>query len=189
MEARAIVLTEIDALVESGIGRSKAIEQFVKEARSGLLSDNLMKLLSLANARSDARNAISEFSRTISRSTLYLWIKERTERGIAALAPKSVYRSPYIPAWAPSVMKLYGQPQNPSLTYVMEVLPEILPKTIKRPSYGQVRRFLKRLSTQTRNQGRMGQQKLKSLKAYIQRDVSELWPGAVSAADGHRFAS
>lgn len=187
MEARAIILIEIDALVDSGIGRSKAIEQFVGQAKSGALSEVLMELLSVANARSGAKNAISGFTRTISRSTLYLWIKERAECGISALAPKSIYRSPYIPAWAPSIMKLYGQPQNPSLAYVMEVLPNILPKSIKLPSNGQVRRFLKRLSPQTRHQGRMGQQKLKSLKAYIQRDVSELWPGAVYAADGHRF--
>ncbi|MCF8474603.1 MAG: Mu transposase C-terminal domain-containing protein [Emcibacter sp.] len=187
MEARAIILAEIDSLVESGIGRSNAIKHFVNLARLGRLSSTIIKHLPIANARSGYRNAINDFTRTISRSTLYLWLKEREERGIAALAPKTIFRSPYIPTWAPTVMKLYGQPQNPSLAYVMEILPDILPKSIKLPSYGQVSRFLKRLSTQTRHQGRMGQQKLKTLKAYIQRDVSELWPGAVYAADGHRF--
>lgn len=187
MDARSIILAEIDGLVEDGIGRSIAIDRFVNMAQSGDLTLSILKVLRLANARSGLKTVIGELSRTISRSTLYLWIKERSERGIAALAPKSIFRSPYIPAWAPAVMKLYGQPQKPSLLYVMEKLPKLLPDPAGVPSYSQVRRFMKRLTTQTRNQGRMGQQKLKSMKAYIQRDVSELWPGAVYAADGHRF--
>lgn len=187
MEARALVLAEIDALVESGIGRSIAIGRFIEMAKAGELPSSLLKVLRLANARSGLKTVIGELCRTISRSTLYLWLKERAERGIAALAPKSIFRSPYVPAWAPAVMKLYGQPQKPSLLYVMEQLPNLLPDPSKFPSYGQVRRFMKRLTTQTRHQGRMGHQKLKAMKAYIQRDVSELWPGAVYAADGHRF--
>ncbi|MBL4800729.1 MAG: hypothetical protein JKY45_02475, partial [Emcibacter sp.] len=187
MEARAIILAEIDVLVESGIGRSNAIEHFIKLAQSGALPSPVIKHLSIANARSGMKNALYGFTRTISRSTLYLWLKERAERGISALAPKAIFRSPYIPAWAPAVMKLYGQPQKPSLAYVMEILPDILSSTIRLPSYGQVSRFLKRLSTQVRHQGRTGPNKLKAMKAYIQRDVSELWPGAVYAADGHRF--
>ena len=192
MEARAIILAKIDSLVETGFGRSNAVAHFIRLAMNGELSQFLMQTLRIANARSGYKsygfkNKAHDMQRTISRSTLYLWIKERTTRGISALAPKSIFRSPYVPVWAPAIMKLYGRPQKPSLAYVMEVLPEVLGSTIGIPSYSQVRRFLKRLSAQTRNQGRMGHHKLKSMKAYIQRDVADLWPGAVYAADGHRF--
>ena len=200
LEARAAILSEIDQLVETGMSCSKAIARFVGDARKGLLPAPVHRLMLQANARSGIKAAeriqgraapgipvTGTTGRTLSRSTLYLWLRKRALHGLAALAPREVIRGPYVPVWASALLKLYAQPQKPSLQAVMEQLPDHLPAGISVPSYGQALRFLNRLTAQARVKGRVGDQGLKALKAYVMRDVSELWPGAVYAADGHRF--
>jgi len=179
LEARATLLAEIDRLVVGGLGRSKAIETMAEMAKARQLAPELQKLVALANARGGAGG-----ERTLTRATLYNWLKAREQAGgdLAALAPTAPQEAP-APTWAGTLMRLYARPTKPGLVETLEAWPEGEAK----PSYDQARRFLKRLDAVTRNTGRMGPRALKQLKAYVARDVSELWPGAVFIGDGHTF--
>lgn len=186
MEACAALLAEVDRLVLEGHSQGRAVATLVEMARDGSLPPELMRLVPIANARSGKRKG-AKGGRTLSRTRIYGWLKERADAGgdVAALAPKPVPEAP-IPAWADPMMELWGRPVKHSLAYVVDELAKQLPAG-QVPSYDQARRFLGRLDVITRNTGRMGPRALKSLKAYHARDVSELWPGAVFIGDGHTF--
>ncbi|HEY3918832.1 MAG TPA: Mu transposase C-terminal domain-containing protein [Stellaceae bacterium] len=179
MEARASILALIDHLVEiEGHTRSKAIEAVVERAKNQALPPLLQNQIAIANARANGE-------RTLTRATLFNWMKARDAAGgaIAALAPAAAPEAD-MPGWAGTFMQLYARPSKPNLTEVLDGWPA---GDIARPSYDQARRFLKRLDAITRNKGRMGPRALKGLRAYIARDVANLWPGAVFIGDGHTF--
>jgi len=178
MEARAALLGHIDNLViTTGISQGKAITTLVDLAAHNQLSPDLQKLIPIANARSNG-------SRTLSRSTVYSWIKDREAAGgnVVALAPKAAPVAER-PVWAWTLVKLWSRPTKPGIPEILEVWPA----DVEKPSYDQVRRYLKTLDAITKNRGRMGPRLLKSIQAYIARDTSELWPGAIFIGDGHTF--
>lgn len=181
-EARLAILSELDTLVLDGFSQGKAIDALVSLAKSGELRAELSDLIPLANARSG--NKGGKGGRTLSRATLYNWLKERAERGTTALAPQAQAEAP-IPAWAGDLMDLYARPTKPSLSWAVAQLAKSMPDDV--PSYDQARRFLAKLDNISRNAGRMGPRALKSYRAYVARDTSQLWPGAVYVADGHCF--
>lgn len=184
MEARAAILAELDRLVKhQGFTQARAIKMLIELARTGELTPNLLAQISAANARGGKSG-----KRTLAQSTIFNWLKARREGGVPALAPEpSSPKRDLVPAWAPAFIDLRARPSQPSLASVYEDLPHHLPEGVPMPSYDQLRRFLKKLCPVTRNMGRMGPRELKSLKAYVKRDVSELWPTAVYVADGHTF--
>ena len=57
----------------------------------------------------------------------------------------------------------------------------------ERPSIHQVRRFLDKLGTVTRERGRMGPRELKNIQPFIRRDFSHLEPNDIWTADGHCY--
>ncbi|WP_321392750.1 Mu transposase C-terminal domain-containing protein [Emcibacter sp.] len=184
MEARAIILQKWDQLMtECALPRSKAADALVSMAKTGELSEEIAPLVPVANARS-GRSSGKAGKQTLSRTSLYRWLKEKRTGGDKALAPKSSTELE-IPEWAGPLLKLWASPQQPSLVAVMEKLTEQLGD--EAPSYYQAYRFLKRLDPITVNTGRMGPRELKNLKAFKRRDVSELWPSCVYTADGHTF--
>lgn len=178
MEARAVLLAEIDRLTMGGMTQEEAIDALVKGAAAGLLRPDLQTRVGQANARGGLSGA-----RTLSRRSLMRWRSAMRRAGgnVVALATAGRPEAP-IPEWAGTFMRLYGRPQKPSIA---EVLDDYWPEGVEKPSYDQARRFLKRLDAVTRNKGRMGPKALQQLKAYTARDVSELWPGAVFIGDGH----
>ncbi len=178
MEARAALLGHIDNLViTTGISQGKAITTLVDLAAHSQLSPDLQKLIPIANARSNG-------ARTLSRATIYNWIKDRETAGgnVVALAPKAAPVAER-PVWAWTLVKLWSRPTKPGIPEILEAWPD----DVEKPSYDQVRRYLKTLDTITKNRGRMGPRLLKSMQAYIARDTSELWPGAIFIGDGHTF--
>lgn len=186
MQARAAILAHIDALVLDGASQSKAINTVVAMAKDGTLPAELAELVLVANARA-GNSARAKGGRTLSRTTLYDWLKARELAGgkAVALAPAAPAEDP-IPEWAGPLMDLYARPTKPSLAWAVEELGKKLRADLV-PSYDQARRFLLKLDTITRNAGRMGPRSLKSYRAYVARDTSELWPTAVYVADGHCF--
>lgn len=180
MQARAAILAHIDALVLAGSSLSKAINALVGMAKAGELPPGLAELMAVANARAGA-------GRTLSRATVYNWIEARAKAGgnAVALAPSAPAEEP-IPEWAGRLMDYYARPTKPSLAWAVEQLAKELRADLV-PSYDQARRFLMKLDTISRNVGRMGPRALKSYRAYVARDTSELWPTAVYVADGHCF--
>ncbi|MEO0035543.1 MAG: hypothetical protein RLZZ501_1566, partial [Pseudomonadota bacterium] len=177
MEARAILLAEIDRLVLTGLSQGKAIATLLDLAAKRELAPVLQRAVAAANARSNA-------TRTLTRATVYNWLKARDQAGgaVVALAPVAKPEGG-IPAWAPTFMARYCQPQKPSIPMVLEDWPAGEAK----PSADQVRRFLRRVDAVSRNAGRIGPRDLRKLRAYVARDTAELWPGAIFCGDGHTF--
>jgi putative transposase len=178
MEARAALLGHIDhVMITQGISQGKAIEALIDLADKRELPPELQRAVAVANTRTNT-------GRTLSRATVYGWLKARGEAAgnVVALAPKA---APEVerPAYAWTLIKLWCRPTKPNITEILEGWPE----GEEKPSYFQARRYLKKLDEITKNRGRMGPRLLKSLQAYVARDTSELWPGAIFIGDGHTF--
>ena len=178
-EARAAICNEINRLAPS-IGVNRAIEQLIEMAANDELPEHLRDTVAQANARSGKAG-----KRTLSRRTVYDWLRLYKD-GFVALAPKAVEKL-NMPAWAPHLMRLYAQPQKPSLAYCVEALAAELPPNIAMPSYSQARRFLEKMGNVDKQKGRMGAREIKNIKPFVRRDTKELWPGDVYTADGHTF--
>lgn len=178
-EARAAICNEVKRLAEVG-GTNAAIMQVVGMAANDELPDHLALMAAKANARSGR-----EGKRTLSRRSIYRWLQD-AEKGVNALAPKSVEKVD-IPAWAPQLMAIYGQPQKPTLAYCLEVLKDKLPENITVPSYSAANRFIKKMSNVDVQKGRMGHHESKSVKPFVRRDTTQMWPTDCYTADGHTF--
>uniref|UniRef100_UPI001C8F5AC0 hypothetical protein n=1 Tax=Telmatospirillum sp. J64-1 TaxID=2502183 RepID=UPI001C8F5AC0 len=127
-------------------------------------------------------------SRTLGRSSLYGWLKERDSKGIQALAVKAAPKAPPQP-WEAAFLRIWSRPSNMALTEVLALLAKELPEDVPCPTYDQARHFLRSLSPQERYRGRMGRRALVAISAYRKRDTSDLEPTSVYTADGKTFAA
>lgn len=184
-EARLVLVREVEQRVRAGVKKTKALESVVAEAAAGVLPESTQGLVSLANARAGA-------DRSISRRSLFEWVgavaaaESAGVSAIAVLAPKP--RVAKIPDWAGALLKMWGQPQKPSLVVVLELLPEVLPKGVDCPSYSQAYRFInEHVGAVEREKGRMGSRELKNIQGFVRRDTTLLLPTDVYTADGHCF--
>jgi putative transposase len=175
-EARAAICSEVRRL-ETVSGIDRAICTVIDLAAREQLPPHIQRLVPIANAKAGK-------SRTLSRTTLYRWLKESSN--VTLLAPKT-RETADIPPWAPYLLNLYGQPQKPSLAYCIERLPEILPAVILPPSYSAAHRFLLKMSNVDKQRGRMGSREIKSILPFTRRDTSYMWPADAYTADGHTF--
>jgi transposase-like Mu len=181
IDARAIILAEIDNMSKVCGGVNSAIEKFKSLVETGMVSDTLQEALVTANARS-GRRAVK-----ISRATIFNWRKAVKENGtILALAQKEIREADW-PVWGDALLKLWQRPSKPSLAGCLEELAGNFPDKSSLPTYSAAQRFLKKLPAQIFNKGRYGSRELKKFKAYVSRDTSNLWPTAVYTADGHTF--
>ena len=182
-DARAAILAYTDGLIPVTGGITAARLEVERQAKAGLLPDTIAKLVPTANAKHGV-----DGDRDVSARTLRRWHTERESTGTAALAPKVPQPDMSVPAWAPALMALRSGPQKRSLKDVVENdlrLPGALPPGVRPPSYDQVKRWLAKVSTITKNQGRMGPKELKSLKPYVKRDLTGLDPLDIVQSDGH----
>lgn len=176
-EARAAIVAEVKRLAAMG-GTENAIRALVGMAATGSLPDHLQPLVTVANAKAGLGG-----SRALSRSSIYRWMKD-AEAGFTGLAPKTRDDSA-IPPWAPALLSQWQRPQKPTLTEALDKLHGNLPPHVLPPSYSQARRFLEKMSVRDREAGRMGPREHKSIRAYVKRDTSQMWPGDAYTADGH----
>ncbi|MBK0062416.1 MULTISPECIES: Mu transposase C-terminal domain-containing protein [unclassified Acinetobacter] len=184
-ENRLFVVRFIDQKVKAGLKKTKAVEQFILDAASKNLPGEMQEAVRKANAKAGE-------DRHVSRRTVFDWIKavEDAEKHkiniLSVLAPKQ--RTSSIPAWAGALLKLWGQPQKPTLPAVLEVLPSYLENNIQCPSYAQAYRFLnEKMGNVDLQKGRMGARELKNIKGFIRRDTSNMYATDVYTADGHCF--
>lgn len=178
-EARAALVAEVKRLAEHG-GTERAIMALVNMAAKNDLPEHLQQIVPVANAKSG-----KDGKRTLSRRSLYRWMND-AEQGFTALAPKTREKVT-VPAWAQALLRLRNVPQGVNLTWVMEQLPAQLPAGIPAPSLSQARRFINKMSAVDREAGRMGPREIKSIRAYVKRDSSGMWPTECYTADGHAF--
>lgn len=181
MESRAVVLAEIDRMmITEGLSQGRAVAALIDAVQTGSVSPDLLRHVAAANARGNG-------NRTLTRATIYNWLKARTEAdgNLVALAPVAVPEAG-VPEWAPTFMKLWSRPVKHSIP---EILEDLWPEQMAKPSYDQTRRFLKRLDAITKNRGRVGPKALQQMKSYTARSTEDLWPGAVFIGDGHTHKS
>lgn len=178
--ARLAICQEVRRLSQTG-GMERAIQTVIDLSARGALRPELQNKVPVANAKAG-------MSRALSRTTLYRWLKE-TEfegSGFARLAPKAREASE-IPAWAPYLLSIYGQPQKPSLAFCVEKMAQTLPAAIQPPSYSAAHRFLQKMSNVDRERGRMGSREIKTILPFVRRDTKGMWPTDGYTADGHTF--
>lgn len=184
-ENRLFVVRYIQQQIKQGAKKTPAIEQFIADADAQLLPAEIQAAVSKANAKAGE-------DRTVSRRSVFDWIKavEDAETHkinvMSVLAPKA--RQSDVPAWAMDLLKLYAQPQKPTLPAVLELLPGYLKEGVACPTYNQAYRFIKeRMGNVEAQRGRMGNRELKNLLPFIRRDTEQLLPTDVYTADGHCF--
>lgn len=184
-ENRLFVVRYVQQQVAQGAKKTRVIEQFIRDAEQQTLPAEMQDAVLKANAKAGE-------SRTVSRRSVFDWVKavEDAEKNkqpvIAALAPKA--RAMQVPVWAVELLKLWAQPQKPSLTVVLEQLPNYLKDGMACPTYNQAYRFLKeKMGNVDVQKGRMGERELKNLKPFIRRGTENMLPTDVYTADGHCF--
>lgn len=184
-ENRLFVVRYIQQQIKQGIKKTPAIEQFIADADALLLPEQMQLAVQKANAKAGE-------GRTISRRSVFDWVKsvEEAEQHkinvISVLAPKA--RRSDVPVWAMDLLKLWAQPQKPTLAAVLELLPNYLKADVPCPTYNQAYRFIKeKMGNVEAQRGRMGNRELKNLQPFIRRDTEQLLPTDVYTADGHCF--
>lgn len=176
------------------IGKTKAIEAFAKASKAKKLDETLIVTIKRANAKSGSANSSTEGRASVSRRTLFEWVKafEAAESdvnasAVALLAPKA--RTTEMPEWAGILLKIWSDPAKPELAEVMRrIEAAYADSAMDVPSYHQARYFLDtHVGNVERERGRMGSREIKNIKPFVRRDASVLLPTDVYTADGHTF--
>ena len=175
-DARSGVRAAIGRLQASGASQAAAITTLLTGARAGALDPSIDKMLRLAR---DPRGRAGDGYP--SQRTLKRWLTAQD------LTPKLPQANMRIPAWAKSFLGLWQVPQKPSVDAAYSVFRDQWPAGVATPSIHQVRRFIAKLGTITREAGRMGPRELKNIQPFIRRDWSDFAPNDAWIADGHCF--
>ncbi|MBT0666380.1 Mu transposase C-terminal domain-containing protein [Geobacter pelophilus] len=181
MDARLYFIRLIERAAPA-IGVNKAIRTIVTQAVDGTLPIDATSMIELANARKGEGRTLSYDGMMKWWST---WIKAGKDP--AALAPKSVEKFT-LPPWGAAFLACYQQPQKPTVAGALEELAKTMPAA-ELPSYSQVQRFLKKVGGVEKEKGRRTGQELRSIKPYIIRDTTGMWPTEVYISDGLNFKS
>ena len=175
-DARKGVVTAIARLQESaGCSKEAAMTALLINARSAKLEPTLDAMLRLAR---DPRGRQGDGYPSV--RTLKRWLTAPD------LTPKRPMADMRIPAWAKDFLAYYQTPQKPSVDAAYREYAMRVPAS-ERPSIHQVRRFLGKLGSVTKERGRMGPRELKTIQPFVRRDFSQLQPNDIWTADGHTF--
>lgn len=162
-------------MLDSGCSQESAMHTLLNNARTNLLDGVTTNMLRLSL---DTRGRSGDGFPSI--RTLKRWLSAQD------LAPKQTHRDMVVPDWAKAFLAIYQQPQKPSVESAYRQFCDAS-STADRPSIHQVRRFLDKLGTVTRERGRMGPRELKNIQPFVRRDFSMLEPNDIWTADGHTF--
>ncbi len=179
MLARLAFCREIERLAEV-VSQKTAISTLLKHAEDGQLSPYLQNRIDIANDRKTEGRGLSE-------RTLKRWLSSwrAADRDQMALAPLRQRASLDVPDWAGAFLRCYQRPTKPSVAASYAEFSAAWSGEL--PSIHAVQRFLKKLSPDALNVGRMSTQELKALKPFRRRSTKNLFPGDVYTADGHKF--
>ncbi|AJQ47924.1 MULTISPECIES: Mu transposase C-terminal domain-containing protein [Pseudomonas] len=179
MLARLAFCREIERLAEV-VSQKTAISTLIKHAEDGQLSSYLQNRVDIANDRKTEGRGLSE-------RTLKRWLSSwrAADRDQMALAPLRQRARLDVPDWAGAFLRCYQRPTKPSVAASYAEFSAAWNGEL--PSIHAVQRFLKKLSPDALNVGRMSTQELKALKPFRRRSTKNLFPGDVYTADGHKF--
>ena len=177
MVARLCLIREIERMC-AYTSQNRAIDVLVKQARDGALSEYLTDRIALANNKKTG-------DRTLSERSLKRWLSAYRATGETGLAPLRQRADLTIPEWAKDFLRCYQRPTKPSVAASYAEFSRRYEGTL--PSIHKVQRFLKKLSPEALNVGRMSPQELKALQPFRRRSTKNMFPGDVYTADGHKF--
>jgi putative transposase len=179
MSARLAFCREIER-ASVHFSQKAAIEAMVKNAQLGLLSPYLQACVDVANDRATDGRGLSE--RTLKR-WLSTW--RAAGRDEISLAPLRQRANLEVPDWLVAFLRCYQRPTKPTVAASYAEFKRSYEGVL--PSIHAVQRFLKKLSPDALNSGRMSPQELKALQPFNRRATKNLFPGDVYTADGHKF--
>lgn len=179
MLARLAFCREVERMMEVS-SQNSAIHTLVSLAQAGSLSPYLQKRVEIANDRASAKRALSE--RTLKR---WLSVWRASGRDEVSLAPHRRRASLEVADWVPAFLRCYQRPTKPTVAASYQEFCANWTGAV--PSIQAVQRFLKKLTPETLNYGRMEPQELKALQPFHRRATRNLYPGDVYTADGHKF--
>ncbi len=179
MQARLAVCSLLDeTMTRTGASLSAAISALLAAVAAGSLPSTTIETLRAANARG------GQGRRLVDSATLYRWMADRA-KGPAALAPRAPVREPS-PVWLAPLLKLYQQPQKPSIAWCLREWGKHYP-TIPAPHPRSANRHIAKLPAEIREHGRMGRRALRAVQPFVRRTTEGLWPMDVVTVDGHLF--
>lgn len=172
-DARSGVIAALARLQDqSHCSQEAALTTLLTNARAGKLDEYTDKILRLAR---DARGRAGDGYPSI--RTLKRWLSA------GDLTPRVQQKDMRVPAWAKDLLAVWQVPQKPSVEEAHREFSKLWPGV----SVHQVRRFIAKLGTVTRERGRMGTRELKNIRPFIRRDWSDFQPNDAWIADGHTF--
>lgn len=178
-DARAGVVAAIRRFqVEAACSQETAMHTLLALAASGRADPIIVRSLQLARDGRGRKGAHDTGLPSI--RTLKRWL------AAGDLTPRVAQRDMTVPSWAKVFLERYQQPQKPSVEAAYRDACNAW-TAAERPSIHQVRRFLDKLGTVTRERGRMGPRELKNIQPFVRRDFSHLEPNDIWTADGHTF--
>lgn len=181
MQARLGVCALIDQLTaRHEVTRQAAIASLLDAARAGTLEAEALDMLRRANARAGGSS-----DRLADRATVYRWLQARDAQGAAAVAPKAAPATPP-PAWLAPLLRLYQQPQKPTVAACLRDWHTHYPET-PAPPLRTAQTRIQRLPVEIRSYGRMGRNALRAVQPFVRRTTDGLWPMDVVTVDGHLF--
>ncbi len=179
MTARLILVREVDRLSRLG-GKMRAIASIVDGGNAGTLAADLQKAVASANAKQGRRAPLSVTS-------LRRWVDDFHAAGDdpAALAPAPSPREQRVPPeWLADFLDFYALPSKPSVARAAAEVAKRRPH-VALPPIRTIQWTVAKMPAIERARGRLGPRALRQLKAFVRRDVSDLWPTAVYVTDGH----
>lgn len=183
MHARLALVREVERLTRLG-GKVRAVATLVDQGNTGALPADLQSAVIKANAKQGSRAPLSV-------RTLHRWIAEfeAAGRNPLALAPEpSPHEQHLPPTWLADFLDFYALPGKPSVAVASRACAKERPD-VQLPALRTIQLTVSKLPAIERARGRMGPRALRQLKAFVRRDVSDLWPTAVYVTDGHTHHS
>lgn len=163
---------------ETGCSQEAALHTLLTTAAGGRADPIIVRSLQLAR---DGRGRKGSGGNSLpSIRTLKRWL------AAPDLTPRVAHADMTVPGWAKIFLERYQTPQKPSVETAYRESCNVW-AAAERPSIHQVRRFLAKLGTVTREAGRMGPRELKTLRPYVTRSFDQLEPNDIWSADGHTF--
>ncbi|WP_246797798.1 Mu transposase C-terminal domain-containing protein [Burkholderia perseverans] len=182
-DARRGILTTLDRLMlQCHVSRETAMTTLLTQAKAGTLDDHLIMMLRAARDERGRKGDGFPSIRTLKR---YLG-----QAKAGTLAPKLPRKEFEAPVWAKAFLGFYQLPQKPSVELAYREFERAYAGRGNEwafPTIHQVRRFLGKLGSVSREVGRMGPRELKNIRPFVRRTFDQLRPNDVWSADGHTF--
>jgi putative transposase len=179
MLARLTLVREADRLSRT-TPKMRAIEMIVEAGNAGNLPAELQRAAEAANARRGDKTPLSVTS-------LRRWIDDLHASGgqPIALAPAPSPREKHLPPpWLAYFLDFYALPSKPSVAGAAKEMAKKKPG-VALPPLRTIQFHISKMPAIERARGRLGPRALRQLKAFVRRDISDLWPTAVYVTDGH----